>query len=910
MPRSVVQYDKDLPEVPDRLPYLRPDAYLIKKSDDEFELVEGRRPSKMLLVNRLREAVDRWRDEAYPGASDVTSRLFQFWFEEEHLVGDEPFHFHFGQREAIETLAYLVEVRRLGDAKALVDAFAEVFAGHLFSREIEHQTSMNGTRLIRRYVPELNSDRQQEIPPPGLARYAFKMATGSGKTVVMAMAIAWSYFHRKLVPGSDLASNFLVVAPNVIVYQRLERDFGSNRIFHQLPLIPPEWTWTVKPIMRGESGEADPAGTLFLTNIQQLYESGTQEWTPANAVDALLGRRPAKDLGAYDRSMLDRLKGLPDLVVLNDEAHHVHDVDLSWYKTLLGIHEGLPRGLSLWLDFSATPKDQNGSYFPWIVCDYPLAQAVEDRIVKAPLIVHQVNRKDPENVTQENVIEAYGDWLFAAIARWREHDQIYRGLSAKPVLFIMAEKNAFADAIGRWLLDTKEFGFRRDEVLVIHTDSAGEVTKKDLDAARDAATNIDDPTNPVKVVVSVLMLREGWDVRGVTVVLGLRPFTATAKILPEQAVGRGLRLLRGISPDQTQTLEVMGTAAFEGFVRELEVEGLGIRTAQTPPPPPIKIEPIQERIRYDIAIPLTRPVYAHEYAKLSLLDPQTLAPIFDLEEVEAGLRIKLRMEFATTATEVHRVELVGEAVPLAQDVLSSITTKTTRLAAVPGQFAQLYPVVRAYIRDRCFGRGVDLDDAQLRRFLGGLQHQRTIAGYLAKEIGKLVIEKREIQFENATYRLSATPTFVWRRRHVQCGKTIFNYVATYNDFETRFAEFLDAAPDVDRFAALAEHFTRFRVDYVSQRGAIKFYYPDFVAVQVLPDGGSVNWILETKGRLFDNVANKDEAILDWCSRVTAQTGQTWRYMRINQTVFDGQKFVSFAALEDAVLREARIGTLL
>ena len=67
----------------------------------------------------------------------------------------------------------------------------------------------------------------------------------------------------------------------------------------------------------------------------------------------------------------------------------------SGQKHLLGIHEALPSGLSLWLDFSATPKNQNGTYFPWIICDYPLAQAVEDRIVKAPLIVHQINRQGP-----------------------------------------------------------------------------------------------------------------------------------------------------------------------------------------------------------------------------------------------------------------------------------------------------------------------------------------------------------------------------------------------------------------------------------------------------------------------------------------------------------------------------------
>lgn len=96
------------------------------------------------------------------------------------------------------------------------------------------------------------------------------------------------------------------------------------------------------------------------------------------AIEALLGKKPAQDLAASgQRSMLERVKSLKDLVVMNDEAHHVHDEDLEWSQSLLSIHRALPKGLALWLDFSATPKDQNGMYFPWTVCDYPLAQAVD-----------------------------------------------------------------------------------------------------------------------------------------------------------------------------------------------------------------------------------------------------------------------------------------------------------------------------------------------------------------------------------------------------------------------------------------------------------------------------------------------------------------------------------------------------
>lgn len=769
--------------------------------------------------------------------------------------------------------------------------------------DIRFQTSMDGSRQISRYIPELESDQVQDLPAENLRRYAFKMATGSGKTVVMAMAIVWSYFHRLMVEGSDLSTNFLVIAPGVIVYQRLEKDFANNAIFYRLPLIPPEWRsrFKLKVILRGESTEPDPSGNLFLTNIQQIYEWRQTDWEPTSPVDAMLGKKPVKDPSKQGRPILDRIKGCRDLVVLNDEAHHVHDENLQWHKTLMAIHAALPRGLALWLDFSATPKDQNGSYFPWIVCDYPLAQAVEDRIVKAPLIVHQVNRQDPEKVTGDNVIEAYGDWLFAALTRWREHYNTYKDFGQKPVLFIMAEKNKYADRIGKWLVETEETGLKDKEVLVIHTDKEGEVSKKDLKKAREAARDIDLPRNRIKVIVSVLMLREGWDVRNVTVALGLRPFTSKAKILPEQAVGRGLRLMQGIGPDRTQTLEVMGTKAFEDFVRELEVEGVGIKTVTKPPAPPVTITPVMEKIMYDIELPRTRPIYTRNYKRLSELDPLSLEPIYDQEELDKRIGIQLKMEFAVTQTGVHQASIGTGNPPLAQELISSIVNKTMRDANLTGVFNELYPLVRDYLQHRCFGRDIDLDSAQIRARLRDVRLQEGIAKYLARNIGELTTETRPIEFESESSRLSETRPFTWRRNlpPLACEKTIFNFVATYNDFEKEFARFLDSAEDVLRFAALGtteqDSGTPFRIDYLKPSGAIGFYYPDWVVIQ--KDGDrEVNWIIETKGRVWEGTEAKDRAMDYWCKRVSEEASQDWRFLRVNQHDFERREWSSFAEI--------------
>jgi len=916
MAKSIISYDKDLPEIPGRCPWLKPESYLVK---DESEVSgwredkSSRRPSNLLLVKKLRAAVDKWRDDGYPGASDVTQRLFEYWFEEDHDIPNfqSPFRYRFLLREGMETLAYLVEVVGNQDSKELIDSFAEITQVDLLSKSVEYQTTMDGRRQVRRYVPELNRDGVQDLPPEDLRRYAFKMATGSGKTWVMAMAIVWAHFHKKRVPGSDLSTNFLIVAPNVIVFQRLERDFASNKIFYDIPLIPPEWkgSWSQKVILRGESTEPDPSGNLFLTNVQQLYEVRQQSWTPQNAIDALLGQQPSKDLSSYERSMLDRLRELPDLIALNDEAHHVHDEDLAWSQSLLSIHRSLPNGLSLWLDFSATPKDQGGMYFPWTICDYPLAQAVEDRIVKAPIIVTKEDDpkqppKDPEKVTKQNVCDRYKFWIHAAVQRWKEHYETYKKLKVRPVLFIMAEKNAYADAIGRYLCDTKDLGFKPSEVLVIHTDSAGEITKKDLDKAREAARDIDQAKSRVKVIVSVMMLREGWDVKNVSVVLGLRPFTAKAEILPEQVIGRGLRLMLGIGADRTQTLEVLGTRNLLKVLRDqLEAEGVGVASTKSDPPRPVIIEAMQELAKYDITIPITKPRLTHNIRKLSSLDPTSFDAIYDQGDLAESYCVSLKMEFAHTETEVHQTDLAAATIPMAQELLASITNLTINRAKLTDVFSQLYPIVRTYVRTRCFGRIVDVDEEAIRTHLNRLELREGIAKYLARKISELTVEKGSLEFENANFRLSETKPFGWRRNlpPLECKKTVFNYVATYNNFERQFAEFLNKAGDVLRFASLGtteqgDSNTQFRVDYLKPSGAIGFYHPDWVAVQ-RADDGEVNWILETKGRVWEDTAIKDAAMDDWCTRVTQQTGEVWKYARVNQIEFNSRKPKT---LEDAV----------
>ena len=897
-PRTWVQYDKTLPYIEDRDPSQKPTAHLIKDGENSYKVVEGRRPSKMLLVNKLRKEVDEWRDSDYPGVTDTTRELLYYWFFNDHKVNDELFRYWFCQREAVETLIYLFEVKKFNDLKPVIETYAENFRKDLFKDAVEIVEDIQDKRKLIRYFPELEQEGEQELPEKGILRYAFKMATGSGKTYAMALIIVWSYFNRLREKDTRYPDNFLIVAPNVIVYERLAKDFASNKIFRTLPLIPPAWKplWNIKVTLREDDSSLNPSGNLIVNNIQQLYESRRQEFIPQNIVDDILGRTPQKDLTKSPEILIDKIKKLSNLMVINDEAHHVHDEELKWHQTLMSIHGSLPDGITLWLDFSATPKTQTGTYYPWIIVDYPLAQAVEDRIVKAPLIVHRVDRKDPEDVRKDNVIQKYGDWITAALERWKEHYKVYSSVGKKPVLFIMAEKNDYADKIAESIRKRKNIGFKKpdEEVMVIHVktreggaaDTEIKITEKDLPILRKLAREIDEPSNKVKIIVSNMMLREGWDVQNVTVILGLRPFTSKAQILPEQAVGRGLRLMKGISPDHTQTLEVMGTEAFEEFIRELEKEGVGINTVKTPPPLPVTIAPEKSRLKYDIEIPQTEFRWTRQYKKIEELDPLQIPSLYNSEKLDENRKILLKMEFLHTETEVHQTTIDITSLPSGRELIACITREVNKKAHLLADFNTLYPLIEKYILEKCFEVKIsDVEDERLRKNLNDISIQDPIVDLLAKEIGKVSAKAKKEVIKTGVIKLSQFKPFTWRRKHLRCEKTVFNFVAVYNDFEAGFAKFLDTSPDIDRFAALAE---RFSVDYLSSRGAIRLYYPDFIAVQKL-NNKEIFWIIETKGREYEDTDRKDMAIKKWCEDVTKQSNQEWKYIKIYQDNFNSLK---------------------
>jgi type III restriction enzyme len=330
-----------------------------KTNADQLGLLEARVATAPLVpVPGIREKVKAWREGQYPGISDTTRILLNYWFYTDHrLPNGRKFAYYYSQREAVETLIYLYEVAKVRRHKNLVEGFATRSDLHLLQYD-------------------------------DFARYCVKMATGSGKTKAMCLAIAWQFFNAVAEARDDFAKTFLLIAPNVIVFERLRRDFEGGHIFRADPVIPPELElfWgDFQCYMRGEGERASSLGALYLTNVQQSYERQKGEQDEPEELTAVLGPKPSAQTSGiedFDKRIIDC--GGP-VIVLNDEAHHTHDEESEWNKFIRSLHAAAPGGLTAQLDFTATPRHSRGQLFSWTVYDYPLKQAIIDNVVKRPL---------------------------------------------------------------------------------------------------------------------------------------------------------------------------------------------------------------------------------------------------------------------------------------------------------------------------------------------------------------------------------------------------------------------------------------------------------------------------------------------------------------------------------------------
>ena len=818
------------------------------------------------LVQQLREKVSEWRESNYEGASDTSKALLRWWFQSEHLMPQADgtmadFQYYFAQRESVETIIYLHEIVQVKDKYDLLrfDSSQAVTAGRF-------------EETWRRYV--------------------IKMATGSGKTKVMSLVLAWSYFHKLYEPDSELARNFLVVTPNIIVLDRIRADFDGLKIFFEDPVLPDNgfegqnWRedFQLKLHIQDDARVTSPIGNIFLTNIHRVYSGSDDIPTKEdeNTMDYFLGKRPTGATNDSKVDLGDIVRDIKELVVINDEAHHIHDSKLAWFQSIQDIHNRLLQKdgkLSLQIDVTATPKHNNGAIFVQTVSDYPLVEAIQQNVVKHPLLPDAASRGKLEERQSSVYTEKYADFLNLGIEEWRKVYTEHQKVGKKAVLFVMTDDTKNCDAVAEYLENT--CAELKDAVLTIHTNQSGEISesmsaakKQELEKLRAHANKIDSWDSPYKAIVSVLMLKEGWDVKNVTTIVGLRAYNSPSNILPEQTLGRGLRKMYGGS-GIPEYVSVVGTPPFMAFIESIQNEGVELEHREmgegTKAKTPIVVEVDNENVnkdldKLDIEIPQLSPRIHREYKNLSMMDEASFShkkiefKNFDEEEETKEIVFK----HITTDEAAHVTKLDRTTINY-QSAIGHFTQVIMRdMQRFSGDdYSLLYGKIKSFIQNHLFEKPVQLEDLVTLRNLSELDATRTVIETFKKNINALTVEDKGDAEIRDYIKLSKTRPFVVKEQDSLIPqKSIFNRVVGDSNLELRFAAFLEKCEDV---AAYAKNYfaVHFELDYINADGNTSKYYPDFIVRQ--NDGGLV--IVETKGLEDLDVPLKTARLKQWCEDV-------------------------------------------
>ena len=694
------------------------------------------------LVPQLRRKVKEWRDSGYVGATNTSKSLLTWWFNTPHLTEGSDgatthFQYFFAQREALETIIYLVDVVGVKDKFDLMrfDSSGVVSAG-MFDE------------TWRRFV--------------------IKMATGSGKTKVLSLTLAWSFFHKLYESESSLSRNFLVIAPNIIVLDRIYKDFQGLRIFFSDPVLPDNgfdgqnWRddFQLTLHIQDEVRITHSTGNIFLTNIHRVYSADD---VPPSAddedtMDYFLGKRPS---GATTDSKVDLgmiVRDIDELMILNDEAHHIHDSQMAWFKSIQDIHNRLLQkgdALSLQLDVTATPKHNNGAMFVQTVADYPLVEAISQNVVKHPVLPDPPSRAKLQERQSAKYTEKYADYLDLGVIEWRKTYEEHAKIGKKAILFVMTDDTRNCDDVAAYLEGL--YPDLKDAVLVIHTKSNGEISeaasgkaKEELELLRKQANEIDNPESPWKAIVSVMMLKEGWDVRNVTTIVGLRAYAAKSNILPEQTLGRGLRKM--YLGEVEEYVSVVGTDAFMDFVESIRAEGVVFERKPmgegTKPKSPLVIEideqnETKDLERLDIEIPVLTPRIYREYKDLANLDSsgfgnqKLIYQQFSEEEQR-----EIVFKDITTGEITHTTILDTAGVADYRSVLGYFTQTIMKELRLISGYDVLYGKIKSFVRSELFNREIELDDPNTLRNLSELAATKTLIESFKKGINELTVRDK------------------------------------------------------------------------------------------------------------------------------------------------------------------------
>jgi type III restriction enzyme len=862
------------------------------------------------FVNRLRDEVRAWREAGYPGTALVTRRLLEWWFEREEERVAVGRRFFFCQQEAVETVIYLYEVQN------------------------------------RRRMPETGE----------LVRYALKLATGTGKTLVMALFVTWASLHKRKVSGSSLSANFLVLVPNLTVRDRVSGQprgdgldpAGEHNLYDAFEMVPPEYRDEFRPNVLVRNWQGIPLESKrddWISEGEVPLEEG--RFVP-QAVLRAMQRRARQDPNAPIRRLLG---GWRDVVVINDEAHHVYGEKrtrageepeyIKWSRILERI--GKAARVSLVIDLSATPwygsgsPKPEGTLFEWLVSDFSVYDAFESGLVKV------VRLPDPDAhgkayldlwdlvkgaKTKEEYLRACKGAIASIYSSWKkDHDdweatlEFARGPS--PVLLCVADNAERA----RWLFEhlTREYELLRNpddedrtRWVTIQIDSKVFDADKGNEAVlREMVNTVGSKGKPgerVRCIVSVNMLSEGWDVKSVTHILGLRAFGSP--LLTEQIIGRGLRRtnydvlnqpLAERPEGSEETVDAFGIP-FVGFPVEKRKRPKTGEWGQKP----VWIEADAKKEKFRVRVPNVR--------SWAVGVTDTLADLIRIEDLP-----QIRLNPRETPPAVHVRPVVGgapEAVMTLDEVRKEwpvlrtafLMAEELHAATNPGSaaelgigptFDELLDVSRRYLDKRVVpmeAGGMRSDPRDIGIYFWRRQAvdalDTAIRGAGAAGVEAVPILGAPDWLDSANLR-----RFQWTGLSAEGKRCHTNKVPCHTDLEKRFADYLDGAADVARY--FKNERLGFSITYY-ETNRPRQYYPDFIVVAREADGREVMWLAETKGEVRPNTALKSEAARQWCEKMSGTKYGQWRYLFVQQRKFEAAlaaRVKSFAELADALVRE-------
>jgi len=909
--------------------------------------------------------------------SETTAELLKWWFQQD-FIDTRQFNFHAGQRAAILNVIYAHEVLGMTTLKGLYSAVApEVLL-----------SSAQASNII--------GATKNDYP-----KYCLKMATGTGKTWVLQALMVWQTLNANRAPDNTrYTRNFLVVAPGLIVYDRLrdafegkerggKRDFVTSDFatFHEL-FIPTAYCDEIFRFVQGavcpkeDIGRKVTAGGLIaISNWHVLSEEAEEEDQkegiiapgdrPAAAavVQNLLPLTPGTSQGndlntlnrRYERGgILTYLCGLPSLMVFNDEAHHIHELkregeldEVEWQKSLTLIAD--PKaGRFVQVDFSATPYNEVGTgkkarktYFPHIVVDFDLKTAMKQGLVKSLVL----DRRSEIGALSDEDLEfkAYRDengkpqlsegqriMLRAGLTKLRKLEKDFADIdpSRHPKMLVVCEDTTVTPLIEDFL---RLEGLAEQEILRVDSNRKGELKTDEWKVLRERLFDVDRHAAP-RVIISVLMLREGFDVNNICVIVPLR--ASTAGILLEQTIGRGLRLMwRGDDYEDTKRdnralirqgktpasmidiLSIVEHPAFIEFYEELIKEGLvGVEDEDDPNASAtgdliaVGLRPGYEE--YDFGIPFilrekeeeiqTRTIAVEGLEPFKGFSLDQLKNLIGKGEKFHSVDVQERTRFGDyrvnggvmTATGYN--DYLGRLVRRITEALSQPLTDSSRKYANDTKFphiqinrAELADGIDRYIRARLFEMAFDpFIDENWRILLVD-----PVTEHILKIWARQLLEAEETATTadaEITHRhLSEVAKLTMRESSsLAVDKSIYlrlPYPSRSGGLERAFIETADRDGSVDAFCKLNEQkhtFTRLR--YIKEDGLPAFYSPDFL----VRCGGNI-YLVETKAQgqvNTPNVKRKKRAAVSWCDKINGlapeqRSKAEWHYVLLGEQVF-------------------------